>query len=73
MVLTPANEKKSNAGRKPIDVIVMFRCNRFTIFPTNRSSMKCATACRFTRFLRLGIEDGIPDGTTLWLSIQIRG
>ena len=24
-VLTPANEKKSNAGRKPIDVIVMFR------------------------------------------------
>ena len=25
MVLTPANEKKSNAGRKPIDVIVMFR------------------------------------------------
>jgi hypothetical protein len=35
--------------------------------------MKCATACRFTRFLRLGIEDGIPDGTTLWLSIQIHG
>jgi hypothetical protein len=24
-VLTPAREKKSNAGRKPIDVIVMFR------------------------------------------------
>ena len=24
-VLTPANEKKSNAGRKPIDIIVMFR------------------------------------------------
>ena len=23
--LTPASEKKSNAGRKPIDVIVMFR------------------------------------------------
>jgi IS5 family transposase len=21
----------------------------------------------FTRFLGLGIEDGIPDGTTLWL------
>ena len=21
----------------------------------------------FTRFLRLGIEDGIPDATTLWL------
>jgi hypothetical protein len=24
-VLTPADEKKSNAGRKPIDVLVMFR------------------------------------------------
>src|SRR5260370_42007575 len=25
VTLTPASEKKSNAGRKPIDVIVMFR------------------------------------------------
>src|ERR1039458_9561086 len=25
VVLTPAEEKKSNVGRKPIDVIVMFR------------------------------------------------
>src|SRR5450756_3073262 len=25
VVLTPAEDKKSNAGRKPIDVIVMFR------------------------------------------------
>ena len=25
VVLTPAKEKKSNAGRKPIDVMVMFR------------------------------------------------
>jgi hypothetical protein len=25
VVLTPADEKKSNAGRKPIDVLVMFR------------------------------------------------
>ena len=26
VVLTPAKDKKSNAGRRPTDVIVMFRC-----------------------------------------------
>src|SRR6478609_5264459 len=41
VVLTPVAEKKNNAGRKPIDAMVMF--------------------------LMLGIEDAIPDGTTLWL------
>jgi hypothetical protein len=42
-VLTPASEKKSNAGRKPIDVIVMFGCwccKRFTICPACSSSIK---------------------------------
>jgi transposase, IS5 family len=27
----------------------------------------------FTRFLRLGIEEGIPDGTTLWLFREALG
>src|SRR5258705_13699378 len=42
-------------------------CNRFTICPTNRLSIRWRDRLSFTRFLRLGIEDGIPDGTTLWL------
>ena len=33
----------------------------------NRWSIKCATGCRSRGFWGLGIEDGIPDGTTLWL------
>src|SRR6476469_10742861 len=47
--LTPASEKKSNAGRKPIDVMLCFGCwcgNRLTICPTNRLSIRCATGCR---------------------------
>ena len=41
-----AKDKNSNAGRKSIDVIVMFGCwccNRSKISPVRRSSNKCAT------------------------------
>ena len=40
---------------------------------TNRSSIKSRDrSCRSRDFLgRLGIEDGIPDGTTLWLFREI--
>ena len=47
-VLTPAGEKRSNAGRKRIDVIVMFRMlvlQSLYIFPTSRPSITCTTAC----------------------------
>jgi IS5 family transposase len=76
VVLTPANEKKSNAGRKPIDVIVMFRMlvlqslynlsdEQVEYEVRDRLSFHAVSAARH--------RDGIPDGTTLWLSIQIRG
>jgi transposase, IS5 family len=69
-VLTPANEKKSNAGRKPIDVIVMFRMLVLqSLYNLSDEQVEYQVRDRlsFTRFLRLGIEDRIPDGTTLWL------
>ena len=68
--LTPASEKKSNAGRKPIDVIVMFRMLVLqSLYNLSDEQVEYQVRDRlsFTRFLRLGIEDGIPDGTTLWL------
>ena len=67
-VLTPANEKKSNAGRKPIDVIVMFRMLVLqSLYNLSDEQVEYQVRDRlsFTRFLRLGIEDRIPDGTTL--------
>jgi len=68
--LTPASKKKSNAGRKPIDVIVMFRMLVLqSLYNLSDEQIEYQVRDRlsFTRFLRLGIEDSIPDGTTLWL------
>src|SRR3954454_8330040 len=69
-VLTPASEKRSSAGRKPIDVIVMFRMLVLqSLYNLSDEQVEYQVRDRlsFTRFLGLGIEDGIPDGTTLWL------
>ena len=69
-VLTPADEKKSKAGRKPIDVLVMFRMLVLqSLYNLSDEQVEYQVRDRlsFTRFLRLGIEDRIPDGTTLWL------
>ena len=68
--MTPASKKKSNAGRKPIDVIVMFRMLVLqSLYNLSDEQIEYQVRDRlsFTRFLRLGIEDSIPDGTTLWL------
>src|SRR6478736_6228192 len=68
--LTPVSEKKSNAGRKPIDVIVMFRMLVLqSLYNLSDEQIEYQVRDRlsFTRFVRLGIEDSIPDGTTLWL------
>src|SRR3954447_55198 len=68
--LTPASEKKSNAGRKPIDVIVMFRMLVLqSLYNLSDEQVEYQVRDRlsFTRFLRLGIEDRIPDGPALGL------
>ena len=42
-------------------------CSRCTISRTSRLSIRCAIGCRLRGFCSCGIEDCIPDGTTLWL------
>ena len=70
VVLTPDELKKSSAGRKPFDAILMFRMLALQAL-NNLSDEQVEYQVRdrlsFTRFLGLGIENGIPDGTTLWL------
>jgi IS5 family transposase len=64
------SEKKSPAGRKPIDVMVMFRMLVLqSLYNLSDEQVEYQVGDRlsFTRFPGLGIEDGIPDGTTLWL------
>jgi hypothetical protein len=66
VVLTPAEHKKSNAGRKPTDVIVMFRMlvlQSLYNLSDEQVEYHVRDCMSFTRFLRLGNEDRIPDGT----------
>jgi len=70
VVLTSDSAKKSTAGRKPIDCLVMFRMLVLAAL-YNLSDEQVEYQIRdrlsFTRFLGLGFEDRIPDATTLWL------
>jgi IS5 family transposase len=70
VVLTSEEAKKSKAGRKPIDAIVMFRMLVLqSLYNLSDEQVEYQVGDRlsFTRFLGLGFEDRIPDGTTLWL------
>src|SRR4051795_4466105 len=70
VVLTPDAMKKSTAGRKPSDAILMFRMlvlQALHNLSDEQAEYQVRDRLSFTRFLRLGIEDSIPDATTLWL------
>ena len=70
VVLTPDEMRKSNSGRKPVDAIVMFRMlvlQALHNLSDEQAEYQARDRLSFTRFLRLGLEDGIPDATTLWL------
>ena len=70
VVLTAGAARKSLAGRKPIDALVLFRMLVLqSLYNLSDEQVEYQVRDRlsFTRFLGLGIEDGIPDGTTLWL------
>src|SRR6476469_4297919 len=65
VVLTPDELKKSSAGRKPFDAILMFRM--LVLQALKQVEYQVRDRLSFSRFLRLAIEDSIPDATTLWL------
>ena len=70
VVLTPEEERKSTAGRKPIDAIVMFRMlvvQSLYNLSDEQAEYQVRDRLSFTRFLGLALEDRIPDATTLWL------
>lgn len=63
-------ERKSNAGRKPIDVVLMFKVLILqTLYNLSDKQVEFQIRDRlsFARFLGLGIEDEVPDHTTVWL------
>src|SRR5262245_4873649 len=70
VVLTPDELKKSSAGRKPFDAILMFRMlvlQALNNLSGEQVEYQVRDRLSFSRFLGLAIEDSIPDATTLWL------
>ena len=62
-------ERKSNAGRKPIDVVLMFKVLILqTLYNLGDEQVEYQIKDRlsFARFLGLGVEDSVPDATTVW-------
>ena len=63
-------ERKSKAGRKPWGVVVIFKaivlCELYNLSDEQLEYQVC-DRLSFMRFLGLGLEDRVPDATTLWL------
>lgn len=70
-LLAQVHEKarKSNAGRKPLDVLLMFKVlilqSLYNLADT-QVEYQIRDRLSFARFLGLGIEDEVPDATTVW-------
>jgi IS5 family transposase len=63
-------ERKSTAGRKPYDAILMFKILVLqTLHNLADGQLEYLIRDRysFMRFLDLGLEDPVPDATTVWL------
>ena len=66
----PAAERKSKAGRKPWDAIVMFKaivlCELYNL-SDDQVEYQLRDRLSFVRFLGLGLEATVPDAKTVWL------
>jgi IS5 family transposase len=65
-----ANQRKSSAGRKPWDAVVMFKaivlCALYNL-SDDQVEYQIRDRLSFVRFLGLGLEDKVPDAKTVWL------
>ena len=66
----PPEERKSNAGCKPWDAVVMFKaivlCALYNL-SDDQVEYQIRDRLSFMRFLGLGLEDKVPDAKTVWL------
>jgi len=63
-------ERKSNAGRKPFDLIVMFKImilQSLYNLSDDRIEFQIRDRLSFMRFLGLSFSDTVPDAKTIWL------
>lgn len=62
--------RKSNAGAKPKDVVLMFKIlilQQLNNLSDDRIEYQIRDRVSFMRFLGLQMEDRIPDAKTIWL------
>jgi IS5 family transposase len=63
-------ERKGAAGRKPIDVVLMFKIlilQRLYNLSDDQTEYQIRDRASFQRFLSLEVDDGSPDAKTIWL------
>src|SRR3954449_7266107 len=66
----PEEERKTAAGRKPWDEIVIFKTlvlQALYNLSDDQIEDQIRDRLSFMRFLGLGLEDRVPDATTVWL------
>lgn len=69
-IIRKSVERKSNAGAKPFDVILMFKIlvlQQLNNLSDDRIEYQIRDRISFMRFLDLGLEDKVPDAKTVWL------
>jgi IS5 family transposase len=62
--------RKSNAGRKPTDVVLLFKMlvlQKLYNISDEELEYQVNDRLSFMQFLALGLEDPVPDATTVWL------
>src|SRR5450759_2376218 len=65
-----SSERKSSAGRKPWDEVVIFKAlvlQALYNLSDDEAEYQIRDRFSFVRFLGLGFEDTVPDAKTLWL------
>ncbi len=66
----PDSERKSRAGRKPMDAVLMFKTlvlSALYNLSDDQIEYQVRDRLSFMRFLGLGLEDRVPDAKTVWL------
>ena len=67
---TPKEQRKSNAGRPPLDEVLMFKVltlQQLYNLSDEQIEYQIRDRLSFMRFLDLGVEDRVPDAKTVWL------
>lgn len=66
----PNAERKSRAGRKPMDAVLMLKAlvlSALYNLSDDQIEYQVRDRLSFMRFLRLGLGDRVPDAKTVWL------